>query len=69
MSDQQKKTENGTKGSVRQDVQRLKDKCFRVTEERENLPTTLFWSLFHTELEQIRRKKSRAQLLRRLGLD
>jgi hypothetical protein len=53
------------------DVQRLKEVVFRQAAKRERLPQELFWSLFHSEIDAIKRNKEKQRVIRKLlyGID
>ena len=45
-------------------LMRLKQATMRVVGNRERLPQPLFWSLFHTEISEIRRRRLAERLAR-----
>ena len=45
-------------------LMRLKQATMRVVGDRERLPQPLFWSLFHTEISEIRRRRLAERLAR-----
>ena len=47
-------------------VRMLKDSALAAGEKHSRLPQTLFWSLFHSEVNEIKRKKARKKLLEAL---
>lgn len=47
-------------------VSRLKNASFRTANERERVPQPLFWSLFASELQTIKKKKKQQRLLTEL---
>jgi len=44
-------------------VQALKSAAVNAAAKRDRLPRTLFWSLFHTEIEVIKKRKERRRIL------
>jgi hypothetical protein len=55
-----------------QRVRRVKTAVLKVVKEREKVPKSLFWSLFHSEINSIREakeKKSKARALWLSGAD
>lgn len=44
-------------------IQSLKSSVLHAAATRERLPQVLFWSLFHTEIKSIKRRKERKRLL------
>jgi hypothetical protein len=44
-------------------VERLRDATVKAAERRERLPQPLFWSLFRSEINDIKRRKARARAL------
>lgn len=49
-------------------LDRLKQATFRTVTRRERLPQPLFWSLFHSEVREIKRKKDELRLARKAFL-
>ena len=47
-------------------VSSLKKSTLAAGEKHSRLPQTLFWSLFHSEVNEIKRKKARRKLLNAL---
>lgn len=47
-------------------VRKLQSSVLEAAAKRKRLPQPLFWSLFHNELEEIRRSKERKRLLSKL---
>ena len=47
-------------------VSRLKEASFRTARERERVPQPLFWSLFSSELQSIKKRKRQQRLLTEL---
>jgi hypothetical protein len=45
------------RSAVAVDIEKLQKTVLRLANEREVLPQPLFWSLFHTRLENIRKQK------------
>lgn len=45
-------------------LRKLKSTLFRIAEHRERIPQPLFWSLFHSQLHEIKEEKARVRLLR-----
>lgn len=52
------------RSAVAKDIESLQKTVLRLAEEREVLPQPLFWSLFHTRLESIRKHKNIERTLR-----
>jgi hypothetical protein len=50
-------------------LDRLKAATLKVIQARERLPQPLFWSLFHTELESIKRKRRALRAVRAAQYD
>jgi hypothetical protein len=48
---------------VAERVERLRDATVKAAERRERLPQPLFWSLFRSEVEAIKKRKARARAL------
>lgn len=44
-------------------LQELKSSTMRAARERARLPQPLFWSLFHAEIKELKRKKALARTL------
>ena len=44
-------------------VRSLKSSVFTVAEKRDRIPQRLFWSLFLSEVDEIKRKKARKRVL------
>ncbi len=57
MSDENDPTEPREKSAVALDIEKLQSTVKRLATEREVLPQPLFWSLFHTRLNAIRKQK------------
>ncbi len=49
-------------------VRRLQGSAMKAIASRERLPQPLFWSLFHSEIEQIKRVKERNRAMRKILL-
>ena len=45
------------RSSVAERIERVRSATLKAAEKREHLPQPLFWSLFHAELEEIRKEK------------
>ena len=45
------------RSSVAERIERVRSATLKAAEKREHLPQQLFWSLFHAELEEIRKEK------------
>lgn len=45
------------RSAVAVDIEKLQKTVLRLANEREVLPQPLFWSLFHTRLQNIRKQK------------
>ncbi len=45
--------------SLSQDLQRLKSSTLRVVDSRERLPQPLFWSLFHSQMAALKKRKKK----------
>lgn len=45
---------------------RLKSATMRAVQTRERLPQPLFWSLFYSQITEIKRRKARARMLRQV---
>ena len=45
------------------DIQDLKRTVRRLAEDRERIPQPLFWSLFHTRLEAMRKQKELSRVV------
>ena len=48
---------------IAEEIRRLQAATLASIEKRERLPQPLFWSLFHSELEKVRRAKKQERLL------
>jgi hypothetical protein len=51
------------RSSVADDIADLKSTVVKLAEERERLPQPMFWSLFHSRLEGIKKHKELTRLL------
>ena len=49
-------------------LKRLKSATFKAAQNRERLPHPLFWSLFLTEVSELKKKKDEKRLIDRLVL-
>lgn len=47
-------------------VGRLKESSFRLASQREKLPVPLFWSVFHLEIDSIKKEKHRSRMIRKI---
>ena len=54
--------------AVAKRISRLKNASLSAIGKRERLAQPLFWSLFQSEIEEIRKKKSEERLLRKILL-
>lgn len=52
------------RSAVADDIEKLQATVRRLASERETLPQPLFWSLFHTRLEAIRKQKELARVVK-----
>ena len=48
---------------VAEELRRLQAATIAAMEKRERLPQPLFWSLFHSELDKVRKAKKQERLL------
>lgn len=46
-----------TRSAVSQEIERLRKAVIEASSSRERLPQPLFWSLFHTQLDTVRKAK------------
>ena len=51
---------------VAQTLAKLKEAGMKAAREREHLPQPLFWSLFHSQIAEVRRKKDMKRALDKL---
>lgn len=52
------------RSAVAVDIEKLQSTVKRLASERETLPQPLFWSLFHSRLEAIRKQKEISRVVR-----
>jgi hypothetical protein len=57
MDDEENQSEPRERSAVAVDIEKLQTTVRRLASERETLPQPLFWSLFHTRLNAIRKQK------------
>jgi hypothetical protein len=57
MSDEENQSEPRERSAVAVDIEKLQSTVRRLASERETLPQPLFWSLFHSRLNAIRKQK------------
>ena len=48
-----------SRSQISEQVRRLQAATLRAIQRRERLPQRLFWSLFHSEIEEVRQKRQR----------
>lgn len=56
----------GEQSHVAREIKRLKAASFSAASKRERLPQPLFWSLFHSALDDLRSSKKRSRKLNEL---
>ncbi len=54
----------GEKSGLAREVSRLHDASKRAVEKRDHIPQPLFWSLFHSRIKSIKRRKEKDRLVR-----
>lgn len=63
MSDENEINEKKQPSYAAREIQRLKTATIEAAEKRERLPQPLFWSLFHSALNNVREQKERERAL------
>ena len=64
MHDEDDKPTPVERSAVAKDIENLQKTVLRLADEREVLPQPLFWSLFHSRLQGIRKHKEIERTLR-----
>ncbi len=49
------------RSELARDLSSLKRRIFKLIEKRENLPRPFFWSMFNSEIDALRKKRSKKE--------